>query len=137
MSEKKKDEKKIVAFCCENSSYKAAETVTESSVLDLVDIVRLPCSGKVEIGIVLKCLEKDHPGVLILSCPVDNCKYITGNVRARKRVEMVKKALQNAGIDENRVHMDFISSVDTYKFITIVKEMNDRLLKDRPPAGHD
>jgi len=132
-------EKKIVAFCCENSSYKAAEAVavTESSVLDLVDIVRLPCSGKVEIGMVLKCLEKDHPGVLILSCPVDNCKYITGNVRAKKRVKMVKKALQNAGIDENRVHMDFISSVDTYKFITIVKEMNDRLLKDRPPAGHD
>jgi coenzyme F420-reducing hydrogenase delta subunit len=138
MSGKKKDgKKKIVAFCCENSSYKAAEAVAESAVLDLVDVVRLPCSGKIEIGMVLKCLEKDHPGVLILSCPLDNCKYITGNLRAKKRVEMVKKALQNAGIDENRVHMDFISSVDTYKFVTIVKEMNDRLLKDRPPAGHD
>jgi len=131
------EKKKIVAFCCENSSYKAAEAVTENSALDLVDIVRLPCSGKMEIGMVLKCLEKDHPGVLILSCPVDNCNYIKGNLRAKKRVEMVKKALRNAGLDENRVHMDFISSVDTYKFITIVKEMNDRLLKDRPPAGHD
>ncbi len=120
-------EKKIVAFCCENSSYKAAETVNENSILDLVDIVRLPCSGKVEVGMVLKCLENDHPGVLILGCPVDNCKYINGNVRAQKRVEMVKKALQNAGINENRVYMDFISSVDSYKFITIVKEMNDRL----------
>lgn len=126
------EKKKIVAFCCENSSYKAAGAVTERSALDLVDIVRLPCSGKVEIGMVLKCLEKDHPGVLILSCPVDNCKYITGNLRAKKRVEMVKKALQNAGIDENRVHMDFISSIDTYKFVNIVKEMNDRLLNTHP-----
>ncbi len=126
------EKKKIVAFCCENSSYKAAEAVAESSVLDLVDIVRLPCSGKVEIGMVLKCLEKEHPGVLILSCPVDNCKYISGNLRAKKRIEMVKKALQNAGINENRVHMDFISSVDTYKFVTIVKEMNERLENTHP-----
>ena len=126
------EKKKIVAFCCENSSYKAAEAVTESSALDLVDIVRLPCSGKVEIGMVLKCLEKDHPGVLILSCPVDNCTYIKGNLRAKKRVEMVKQALRNAGLDENRVHMDYISSIDTYKFVTIVKEMNDRLVNTNP-----
>jgi coenzyme F420-reducing hydrogenase delta subunit len=131
------EKKKIVALCCENSSYKAAEAVNENSILDLVDIVRLPCSGKVEVGMVLKCLENDHPGVLILGCPVDNCKYINGNVRAQKRVEMVKKALQNAGINENRVHMDFISSVDSYKFITIVKEMNDRLSDTSPPAGDD
>ena len=85
----------------------------------------------------LKCLEKDHPGVLILGCPVDNCKYIKGNIRAQKRVEMVKKALQNAGINENRVYMDFISSVDSYKFITIVKEMNDRLSDTSPSAGDD
>ena len=50
---------------------------------------------------------------------------------------MVKKALQNAGIDENRVHMDFISSVDTYIFSKLVKEMNDRLLRGCPQAGHD
>jgi len=131
------EKKKIVAFCCENSSYKAAEAVTENSALDLIDIVRLPCSGKVEIGMVLKCLEKDHPGVLILSCPVDNCNYIKGNLRAKKRVEMVKKALRNAGLDENRVHMDFISSIDTYKFVTIVKEMNDRLENPHPSTGED
>ena len=121
------DKKKIIAFACENSSYLAAEAVTESSVLDLVEIVRLPCSGRVEIGMMLKCLEKDHPGVLILGCPLDNCKYIKGSARAQKRVEMAKKALQNAGIDENRVHMDFVSSVDSNKFRTVVKEMNERL----------
>ena len=121
------DKQKIIAFACENSSYLAAEAVTDSSVLDLVEIVRLPCSGRVEIGMMLKCLEKDHPGVLILGCPLDNCKYIKGSARAQKRVEMAKKALQNAGIDENRVHMDFVSSVDSNKFRTVVKEMNERL----------
>ena len=123
-------EQRIVAFCCENSSYKAAEAVDDDTVLDLVDIVRLPCSGKVEVGVVLKCFEQGRLGVLILGCPVDNCAYITGNVRAKKRVATVKAALQNAGIEENRVHMDFVSSVDSYKFVRIVKEMYDRLMTD-------
>ena len=115
--------KTIVAFCCENSAYKAADAVKDVSLFENVEVVRLPCSGKIEIGLVLKCLENDHPGVLILGCPIDNCKYLKGNVRARKRVEMIKQALRNAGYDENRVRMDFLSSLDTHKFITIVNEM--------------
>jgi F420-non-reducing hydrogenase iron-sulfur subunit len=121
------DTKKIVVFCCENSAYKAADAVEDGSVLESVDVVRLPCSGKIEIGLVLKCLEQDYPGVLILGCPIDNCKYIKGNVRARKRVEMIKQALRNAGYDENRVRMDFLSSLDAYKFVNIVNEMKERI----------
>ena len=118
-----KDGKKIIVFCCENSAYKAADAVEDVSVLEDVEVVRLPCSGKIEIGLVLKCFENDYPGVLILGCPVDNCKYIKGNIRARKRVDMIKQALQHAGYDENRVRMDFISSLDTHKFVNIVNEM--------------
>jgi len=122
------DTKKIVAFCCENSAYKAADAVEDGAVLESVELVRLPCSGKIEIGLVLKCLENDHPGVLILGCPVDNCKYIKGNIRARKRTDMIKQALRNAGYDENRVRMDFLSSVDSYKFVNIIKEFTESLL---------
>lgn len=120
-------EKRIVAFCCENSSYKAASAVRDTSILNLVEIVRLPCTGKIEVGLILKCLENNHPGVLILGCPVDNCEFIKGNVRAAKRVEVAKKALRDAGIDEHKVHMDYVSSVDTFKFKKIVQEMRDRL----------
>ena len=121
------NKKKIIAYACENSGYLAAEAVTDESVIDLVDIIRVPCSGRVEIGMILKCLEKDHPGVLILGCPLDNCKYLKGSVRAKKRIEMAKKALRDAGINENKIHMDFISSVDSNKFTVVVREMNERL----------
>ncbi len=112
-------------FCCENSACKAADAVEDVSLVESVDMVRLPCSGKIEIGLVLKCFENDHPGVLILACPVDNCKFLKGNLRSRKRVEIIKQALRNAGYDENRVRMDFLSSVDTHKFVRIVKEMKE------------
>lgn len=119
---------KIIAFCCENSSIMAAENVEYSnSIMDAIEIVRLPCSGKIEIGLVLKCLENGSPGVLILACPKDNCKYISGNRRAEKRIDTIKKALSNAGLDKNRVHIDFLSSVDSHKFIDIAKEMMECL----------
>ncbi|MEW5813851.1 MAG: hydrogenase iron-sulfur subunit [Spirochaetota bacterium] len=118
------DKKKTVVFCCENSGYKAAELVQSPDLLNSVELIRLPCSGKIEAGLVLKCLESGHPGVIVLGCPYDNCKFIKGNYRAKKRIDMVKENLKNAGLDTGRVYIDFISSVDSYKFIAIVKEFN-------------
>ncbi len=99
----------------------------ERSGLESVEIVRLPCAGKIEIGLVLKCFEQDAAGVLILACPIDNCQYLTGNKRARKRVEMIKQALRDAGYDENRVKLDFLSSLDPHKFVKSVKEMKENV----------
>ncbi|MBN1838191.1 MAG: hydrogenase iron-sulfur subunit [Spirochaetales bacterium] len=120
--------KKIIVFACENSALKAIEGVTDPGVLGAIEIVRLPCSGKIEIGLLLKCLEEDYPGVLVLACPIDNCKYLRGNRRARHRVEMARQALKGAGISEERVHIDYISSVESHKVAELVRGMQQRLI---------
>ena len=125
-------DKRIVAFCCENSALRAAQNVEDPAVLEAVELVRLPCTGKVEIGLLLQCLEEGHPGVLVLGCPVDNCKFLRGSSRARKRVAMTRRILKEAGLDEERVRMDFLSSVETHKFRRIVAEMQARLAAGRP-----
>ncbi len=125
--------KKILAFCCENSSYKAAAAVDDEKVLDAVEIMRLPCSGKIEIGLMLKCLEEGYPGVLVLGCPVDNCKYLQGNNRAKKRVQRAQALLEEAGIPEQLVHIDFLSSVDSHKFVEIVRGMQERIAEAARP----
>ena len=121
------EEKKIVAYACENSGLLAAEALADTTVHELVDFVRVPCTGRVEIGMILKCLEDNHPGVLVLGCPTENCKYIRGSARAAKRVEAAKKALSDAGLNENRFHMDFVSSVDGNKLGDVVRQMDERL----------
>jgi len=125
-------DKRIVAFCCENSALRAAQSVEDPAVLEAVELVRLPCTGKVEIGLLLQCLEEGHPGVLVLGCPVDNCKFLRGSSRARKRVAMTRRILKEAGLDEERVRMDFLSSVEAHKFRRIVAEMQARLAAGRP-----
>lgn len=117
------DKDKIVVFCCENSALKAVDSMGKVEIMNLVEIIKLPCSGKVEIGLILKCFEIGYKGVVVLGCPLDNCKFIKGNYRALKRIDMVKKALREAGINENRAKIDFISSVDSHKVVTIIEEM--------------
>lgn len=116
----------LAVYCCENSSYLAAEKVTDPAVLRDIEIIKLPCSGKVDTGLALKTLEKGYAGVLVLGCPVDNCKYIRGNERARKRVDKTRHVLAAAGLDGYKVHIDFMSSVDTHKFVRTVMEMKER-----------
>jgi coenzyme F420-reducing hydrogenase delta subunit len=134
----KQSEKKIVAFACENSALKAAEALGGPAALQAlaaVELVRLPCTGKAETGLLLACLEKGHPGVLVLGCPADNCKFMIGSSRARKRVEATRRLLKEAGLAEERVHMDFVSSVDAHRLGRIVREMQERLAALEAPAA--
>jgi coenzyme F420-reducing hydrogenase delta subunit len=132
----KKVKKKIVAFCCENSALKAAEALSDPETLEAVELVRLPCTGKVETGLLLQFLERGHPGVLVLGCPQDNCKFIIGSTRANKRVQMTRNTLKEAGLSEERVRMEFVSSVDSHRLARIVREMRERLaaLESAPAA---
>lgn len=111
--------RKIVAFCCENSGLKAADGT--------VDLVALPCSGKAEIGLILRALERGYGGVLVLGCPRGNCLYLKGNLRAEKRVDRVRTILRDIGIEEDRVRMEYISSVDAHRFAEAVRRMQEAL----------
>jgi coenzyme F420-reducing hydrogenase delta subunit len=88
--------RKIAALCCENSALQAVEAAKDG-LEELVEIVRLPCSGKAEIGLVLQLLERWHRGVLILGCPRDSCKFLSGNRRAEKRALRIRGILREIG----------------------------------------
>jgi coenzyme F420-reducing hydrogenase delta subunit len=127
------DERKILALCCENSALLAAGAAEEDGLAELVQIVPLPCSGKAEVGLVLRLLERRHPGVLILGCPRDNCKFLKGNLRAEKRALSIRRILRETGYGEERVRMDFLSSVDSHRFVEITRRMSEDLAGLRVP----
>ncbi len=133
--ERQTQQQRIVAFCCENSALQACEAAAEDGFAELVDIVGLPCSGKAEIGLVLQVLERGRPGVLILGCPRDNCKFLRGNLRAEKRTQRIRQILRETGYGEERVRMDFLSSVDSHRFGEMVRAMAEDLRQlDKKPA---
>ena len=70
---------------------------------DQIKIVSLPCSGKVNLLYLLKAFEKGADGVLLVTCPQRECKYLEGNLRANKRAAAVDGLLKEIGLSENRM----------------------------------
>jgi F420-non-reducing hydrogenase iron-sulfur subunit len=118
-------DRRIALFCCESSGYPAFEAMTEPELKDAVELVRLPCSGKVEVGHMLEALERGYAGVLVLGCPLDNCTHLRGSHRAAKRVEAAARILSAVGMRPELVRIDFVSSVDGYKAAQAIRRMLD------------
>ena len=68
-----------------------------------VRAVMMPCSSKVEVPYVLKLLESGVDAVEIVACPEKSCKFLTGSLRAEKRVEFIRDLLKAIGYASERV----------------------------------
>jgi len=106
---------RITALLCENSAWKAYGELALDPELRGVDFVKMPCSGRVDAGLLLALLEKGSSAVLVVGCPRDNCTFLRGNYRAEKRVAVARAALRDAGLDENLVRLEFLSSMDSHR----------------------
>ena len=96
-------------------------------------IVRVPCSGKVDVIHMLRAFEKGADGVYVVGCMEGDCHYNEGNFRARKRVEQVQRLLDKVGVGGERVKMFNLSSGEGPLFAQYSVEM-DAKIKELGPS---
>lgn len=120
---------KLVAFACENSGALAAEFAKklEPNLQDNLQIVPVPCSGKIDALYLLKALERGADGVLLLVCHEHNCKYVWGNDRADKRKEQVRMRLSDVGLEGDRVEIVHLAANQGNEFNDTVRAMAARI----------
>ena len=87
----------------------------------------MPCTGRVDIIHLLNAIEDGADGVYVAGCLEGECHYKTGNLRTRKKVEYVKKVLEEIGIEPERVEMYNLSSAQGARFAEIANEMVERI----------
>jgi coenzyme F420-reducing hydrogenase delta subunit len=90
-------------------------------------IIRVPCSGKVDIIHILRAFEKGADGVYVVGCMEGDCHYNQGNFRARKRVEQAARVLDRIGVGGDRVRMYNLSSGEGPLFAQYSTEMINRI----------
>lgn len=127
-------EPKIVAFCCNFCAFAAADLAGAMRLQypPNVRIIKLPCSGKVDAIVLLKAFEDGADGVLVAGCLEGECHFLEGNIRAKKKVEYVKKLLAEVEIEPERLEMFNLSSAMAGRFAEIVEEMTNRVTKVGP-----
>jgi coenzyme F420-reducing hydrogenase delta subunit len=102
-----------------------------------IKIVLMPCTGRVDIIHLLKAFEGGADVVFVAGCLEGECHYLAGNLRAKKRVNKVKKDFTAMGLEPERLEMFNLSSSEGPKFAAIAKEMTERAYKLGPsPVNH-
>jgi coenzyme F420-reducing hydrogenase delta subunit len=125
---------KIVAFCCDQSGYVAAD-MAGSLKLKLpknVEVVRVPCAGRVETIYLLKALEKGADGVLIFACYEENCQFLRGNLRARGRLSYAHRILEKIGLEKERLEICYLTTNSGVKFAETLHQKSEQLRKLGP-----
>lgn len=92
-----------------------------------VKIIRVPCTGKVDVMHMLRCFQKGADGVYCVGCLEGSCHYNQGNLRARERVGHVHNLLEEIGIEGDRVRMYNLSSGEGPTFANYAKEMTEHI----------
>lgn len=90
-----------------------------------VEIIRVPCTGRVDIIHLLKSLEDGADGVYAAGCMEGDCHYLNGNIKCRKRVEYVQQVLEELGVEKERVAMYNLSAAQGPRFVEIAKEFTE------------
>jgi coenzyme F420-reducing hydrogenase delta subunit len=122
-------EPKILALCCPYCAYAAADLAGSMRMQypPNVRVLRLPCTGKLDVAYILKAFERGVDGVIVAGCLEGGCHFQEGNLRAKKRVGLARQVLEEAGIEPERLEMFNLSSADGPIFARIVDTMTERV----------
>jgi len=105
-------------------AYAAADLAGSSRISypSSLKIVALPCTGRTDMGHILKTFEDGADGVLVAGCLEGRCHYQSGNLYARQRVDHVAELLDQIGLQAERVRMINISAGMGAKFAELAND---------------
>ena len=92
-----------------------------------VKIIKVPCTGRVDAVHMLEAFANGADGVCLVGCLEGDCHFISGNIRAGKRVSYAKTLLDETGIGAERLVMYYLSAADGHKFAQFMREMTEKI----------
>ena len=137
----------ITVFTCIYCGYMAADTAgaLRYEYPANIKIVRVPCTGKMDVQYLLNAFEQGADGVYIVACSLGNCHHHHGNKRAHARMLHAREILESIGLEPERLDMFFVSGGMGATFANIANQMTERVLQLGPnpinqtsrPSGAD
>jgi len=119
----------IVAFFCNWCTYTAADLAGTSrlSYPPNIKIIRVMCSGMVDPQYIIKAFLEGADAVLVSGCNPEDCHYINGNYKARRRIKLLKEILPRFGFDAERLKLTWIAASDGVLLAETLTELTERI----------
>ena len=129
----------IVGFLCNWCSYRAADLAGTSRIKYAPNMrpIRVMCSGRVYPQFVLTAFINGADGVLIAGCHPGECHYLNGNIKALRRFLLLKKTMEQWGIENERVQLVWASASEGTVLAERVNKMTEDIRALGPLRWHE
>ena len=123
----------VLAFTCNWCSYRAADLAGTARIKypPNIRLVRLMCSGRIDPTFVLKAFASGADGVLMTGCWPADCHYRIQNVKALRRFELLRRVLEQLGIEPERFQRFYASAAEGQQLAAAFS----RMIEDVRPLG--
>jgi len=122
-------EPRIVGFACNWCTYAGADLAGTSRLQypPNLCLIRVMCTGRIDACHILVAFGRGADGVFIGGCHPGDCHYISGNFKVQARAALVKKILEQFGIEPERLSLEWISAAEGVKFAKVVADFTKRI----------
>ena len=129
-------EPRIVGFLCNWCAYQGADLAGTSRMEYPANVrpVRVMCTGRIDPAFILKAFAEGADGVLVAGCHPGDCHYLEGNYKAIRRMSMVRRILEQFGIEPERFRLEWVSAGEGTKWARICQEMTEVVKATGPLA---
>jgi F420-non-reducing hydrogenase iron-sulfur subunit len=127
-------EPKILGFLCNWCSYAGSDLAGTSRIQypPSLRVIRVMCTARMDPVFILKAFAEGADGVLVSGCHPGDCHYVSGNYKAKRRVELVHELLESIGIEKERLMLKWVSASEAERFANVVKEFTNKIKKIGP-----
>ncbi len=127
----------IVGFLCNWCCYGGADLcgVSRFQYPPYLRVIRLMCSGRVDLAFVFDAFAKGADGVFIGGCHLNDCHYVPeGNYDALGNSLIAKKILSHLGVNPDRLRLEWVSAGEGIRFAEVMNDFS-RKVKSLGPIG--
>ena len=128
---------KMVGFLCNWCCYGGADLcgVSRFQYPPYLRVVRIMCSGRVDLKFILRAFSNGADAVFIGGCHLNDCHYNPeGNYDALMLSKIATRLMGHIGIDQRRLRLEWVSAGEGIRFAEIMNDFS-KTVKELGPLG--
>ena len=100
-----------------------------------IKIIRVMCTGRVDLSFIFRALLNGKDGVLIGGCHPGECHYVTqGNYGALSTLHIGRKLLETIGLNPGRLRLEYVAASEGSRYAEVMNDFSSKV-RELGPLG--
>src|SRR3972149_5875374 len=122
-------EPKILSFLCNWCAYAGADLagISRFQYPPNTRTIRVMCSGRIDPVFIPRAFSAGFDGGMILGCHPGDCHYLSGNIQAERKINLLRRLLDEMGIGKERLMLDWVSAGEGQRFAVLITKFVEQI----------